>query len=182
MKCVKIKSMDIKTDRKRCSWATDDILIDYHDNEYGKIKSDSNSLFEKLCLESFQAGLSWRTVLIKRDAFRRAFLGFDIGKCANLTDEYLESLLQDKEIIRNRKKIFAVRENARAVLRLNAEYGNFFRFVYGFKKPEQLLKALKQNGFVFVGYTICESFMQSIGIIEAHETDCFLHTPSNQMI
>ncbi|BDF59749.1 DNA-3-methyladenine glycosylase I [Christensenellaceae bacterium] len=174
--------MNMKTDKKRCSWATDDILIDYHDNEYGKIKSDSNALFEKLCLESFQAGLSWRTVLVKRDAFRRAFLGFDIGKCANLTDEYLESLMQDETIIRNRRKIFAVRENARAVERLNKEYGNFFRFVYSLKKPEQLLKALKQHGFVFVGYTICESFMQSIGIIEAHEPDCYLYTPSGQVI
>ncbi len=174
--------MEMKTNKKRCSWATDDILIDYHDNEYGKIKSDSNALFEKLCLESFQAGLSWRTVLVKRDAFRRAFLDFDIGKCAELTDEYLESLMQNKEIIRNRRKIFAVRENARAVLRLNGEYGNFFRFVYRFKKPEQLLRILKQSGFVFVGYTICESFMQSIGIIEAHEADCYLYTPSGQMI
>ena len=172
----------MKTDKKRCSWATDDILIDYHDNEYGKIKSDSKALFEKLCLESFQAGLSWRTVLVKRDAFRRVFFGFDIGKCAELTDAYLESLMQDKEIIRNRRKIFAVRENARAVERLGKEYGNFFRFVYGFKKPEQLLKALKQYGFVFVGDTICESFMQSIGIIEAHEPDCYLYTPTGQLI
>ncbi|MEA4854522.1 MAG: DNA-3-methyladenine glycosylase I [Christensenella sp.] len=168
--------MEIQTKKKRCAWAKDALLIDYHDHEYGRIKSDDNDLFEKLCLESFQAGLSWRTVLAKRDAFRRAFYGFDIKQCAALTDDYLDSLTQDKSIIRNRRKIYAVRGNARAALRAAAEHESLFRFLYGFKKPEAMYLALKQYGFVFVGKTICESFMQSVGMTEAHEPDCFLHT------
>ena len=167
--------MEKIAEKKRCAWATDELMIEYHDNEYGRIKTGDAALFEKLCLESFQAGLSWRTVLLKRDAFRRAFHGFAISECADLEDSYLESLLDDREIIRNRRKIFAVRENARAALRVVAEYGSFFRFVYSFKRPETMLLALRQYGFVFVGRTICESFMQSVGILEAHEPDCFLY-------
>ena len=99
------------TEKRRCSWVTDVLLREYHDNEYGRLKTDDSSLFEKLCLESFQAGLSWRTVLAKRDAFREVFFGFDIQKCAELEDGHLESLMLDPRIIRNRRKIFAVREN-----------------------------------------------------------------------
>lgn len=164
--------------KKRCGWVVDALLKEYHDNEYGRIKTSDTALFEKLCLESFQAGLSWRTVLAKRDAFRRAFFSFDIEWCACLKDDYLESLLSDKEIIRNRAKIFAVRENARAVRRVIAEHGSFFKYIYSFKRAQALLVSLKRYGFVFVGPTMVESFMQSIGILDAHEPGCFLYTSS----
>lgn len=160
---------------KRCGWANDELLINYHDNEYGKIKTDDQSLFEKLCLEGFQAGLSWRTVLIKRDSLRKAFFDFDIQKCASLSDEYLLSLMQDDEIIKNKRKIFSVRNNAQRVLEVILEYESFFRFIYSFKEPNKLLLAFKKYHFSFVGETICESFMQSIGIIEAHEPHCYLY-------
>lgn len=170
------KLVNPRAEKRRCSWVTDLLLKEYHDNEYGRLKTGDTSLFEKLCLESFQAGLSWRTVLAKREAFREVFLDFDIPKCAQLEDEYLESLLFDKRIIRNRRKIFAVRENARATLRVVGEYGSFFKYVYSFKRPEALLASLKRYGYVFVGPTMVESFMQSIGILEAHEPGCFLYT------
>ena len=180
MKCVNICSMEklvnLKPEKRRCGWVTDLLLKEYHDNEYGRLKTDDTSLFEKLCLESFQAGLSWRTVLAKRGAFREAFFGFDIRKCAELEDEYLDSLLFDQRIIGNRRKIFAVRENARATLRVIGEHGSFFKYVYSFKKPQALLASLKRYGYVFVGPTMAESFMQSIGILEAHEPGCFLYT------
>ena len=164
------------TEKRRCSSVTDVLLREYHDNEYGRLKTDDSSLFEKLCLESFQAGLSWRTVLAKRDAFREVFFGFDIQKCAELEDGHLESLMLDPRIIRNRRKIFAVRENARATLRVCREHGSFFKYVYSFRKPEPLLSSLKGYGYVFVGPTMVEAFMQSIGILEAHEPGCFLYT------
>lgn len=170
------KLVNTRAEKRRCSWVTDLLLKEYHDNEYGRLKTGDTSLFEKLCLESFQAGLSWRTVLAKREAFREVFLDFDIPKCAQLEDEYLESLLFDKRIIRNRRKIFAVRENARATLRVAGEYGSFFKYIYSFKRPEALLASLKRYGYVFVGPTMVESFMQSIGILEAHEPGCFLYT------
>lgn len=162
--------------KRRCGWVVDALLKEYHDNEYGRIKTGDTALFEKLCLESFQAGLSWRTVLAKRDAFRRAFFDFDIERCAGLNDAYLKSLMSDEGIIRNWAKISAVRENARAAQRVIAEHGSFFKYVYSFKKPQTMLSSLKGYGFVFVGPTMVESFLQSIGIIEAHEPGCFLYT------
>jgi len=166
----------ITNPKKRCSWVVDALLRDYHDNEYGRLKTNDTALFEKLCLESFQAGLSWRTILVKREAFRSAFHGFDINSCAEMTDQYLESLLLDEKIIRNRAKIFAVRKNARAAQRVIKEYGSFFKYVYSFKRPKALLASLKKYGFVFVGPVMAEAFMQSIGILEAHEPGCFLYT------
>ncbi|MEG0785012.1 MAG: DNA-3-methyladenine glycosylase I [Christensenella sp.] len=174
--------MEKQISKKRCGWVVDALLKDYHDNEYGRLKTSDTSLFEKLCLESFQAGLSWRTVLVKREAFRSAFSDFNIEQCAKLTDEYLESLMSCEQIIRNRKKIFAVRENARAALCVIEEHGSFFQYIYSFKKPQALLISLKRYGFVFIGPTIMEAFMQSIGILEAHEAGCFLHTPRTEMM
>ena len=160
------KRTSVEEEKRRCSWAVDRLLQDYHDNEYGRLKTDDAALFEKLCLESFQAGLSWRTVLAKREAFREAFSGFDIEQCAALEDAYLETLM----------KIFAVRENAKATLRVIEEFGSFFKYIYSFKKPEALLRSLKSYGYVFVGPTMTEAFMQSVGILEAHEPGCFLYT------
>jgi DNA-3-methyladenine glycosylase I len=164
---------------RRCKWAADDLLIRYHDNEYGKIITDDNKLFEKLSLEIFQAGLSWRTVLTKRDALKDAFLDFKIKAVAELSDAYLDTLLANSAIIRNKKKIYAVRENARAVQKIVTEGQTFFKFIYAFHDPDKLMHSLKGYGFTFIGKTIIESFMQSIGILEAHEANCFLHRQSS---
>ena len=164
---------------RRCKWATGDLLVRYHDDEYGKIITDDNKLFEKLSLEIFQAGLSWRTVLAKRDAFENAFNGFEINAVAELSDNDLDSLLTDGTIIRNKKKIYAVRENARAAQKIVSEGQTFFKFIYAFRDPGQLLLSLKGYGFVFIGKILIESFMQSIGILEAHETNCFLNRQSS---
>lgn len=169
-------------ERRRCKWADDELLVRYHDTEFGKIITNDDKLFEKLSLEVFQAGLSWRTVLAKRDFFREVFSGFDIGAVAGLSDDYLDSLLSDSRIIRNRKKIYATRSNARSAQKIIAEGQSFFKFVYAFKSPGKLLSALKNYGFVFIGETIIESFMQSIGIIEAHEISCFMHRQSSDEV
>ncbi len=166
-------------EHRRCKWAEDPLLVRYHDEEFGKIVTDDSKLFEKLSLEIFQAGLSWRTVLVKRDALRKAFYDFTIGTAAGLSDDYLDSLLEDVSIIRNKKKIFAVRANARATERILKEGTSFFKFVYSFHDPEKLMTALKSFGFTFIGKTIVESFMQSVGILEAHEESCFLHRQSS---
>jgi DNA-3-methyladenine glycosylase I len=166
-------------EHRRCSWAVDPLLMDYHDNEFGKILSSDNALFEKLTLEVFQAGLSWRTVLVKRDALREAFRGFDISVVASMQDDELDALLEDARIIRNQKKIYAARQNARAALEIIALHGSLFKYIYSFSKPTQLCASLRQAGFAFIGETIAESFMQSIGILPAHMPSCFLYRPSS---
>ncbi len=166
---------NITASLKRCSWATDDLLIAYHDEEYGRLKTTDQALFEKLCLEAFQAGLSWRTVLLKRDALREAFCNFDIDACAALTDVQLEAQAQNAAIIRNRRKIFAVRSNAQAAQKILSEHETLFAFVTQYPTPQKLKQALKHYGFTFAGETVCESFLQSIGLLEAHEPGCYLH-------
>lgn len=162
---------------KRCTWAlsTDKLMCEYHDMEYGRKKEDDVELFEKLCLECFQAGLSWRTVLYKRDAFRQSFFCFDIDKIASITKEYVELLMLDNAIIRNRRKINAVIQNAKLHQLLFSEKGRFKDYVYSFKSGNELSLSLKKKGYCFVGPTICESFLMSIGAIEGHEKICFLY-------
>lgn len=162
---------------KRCSWVsqTDELMCDYHDNEYGRRKDDDRALFEKLCLEGFQAGLSWRTVLYKREAFRRCFFGFDIVKVAGMTEEDIGRLMNDCGIVRNRRKIEAAINNANMHLKYFSEDGSFRRYVYAFDSGEILSKDLTGKGYRFVGVTICESFLLSVGAMEAHEQQCFLH-------
>lgn len=154
-------------------------MCEYHDNEYGKIKADDLSLFEKLCLECFQAGLSWRTVLYKRVAFRQRFYGFDIEKVAAMTEQKVAQLLEDTAIIRNRRKIEAVIHNAKMHLEYFSQCGSFTAYVYSHKKGEALSVSLKQKGYRFVGPTICESFLMSVGAIEGHESTCFLYKGDN---
>lgn len=160
---------------RRCSWACEPLLIQYHDNEYGRIITDDNKLFEKLSLEVFQAGLSWRTILAKRDSFRDVFSGFHIDNVAALSDEYLYSLLSDRRIVRNAKKIFATRRNARAAIDIIASGQSFFKFVYSFSDAQKLCRALRLAGFTFIGEIMTESYMQSIGILPGHERCCFLY-------
>ena len=182
--------------RARCSWAdSSDSMRAYHDSEWGVPLHDDRALFEFLCLEGAQAGLSWRTVLDKRDNYRRAFADFDIARAAKLTDRKIESLLQDAGLIRNRMKITSVRDNARAAQEAIAEFGSLDKYLWSFVggKPirnawrnsadvpakteisDRMSKALAKRGFRFVGSTICYAFMQAVGMVNDHTVDCFRH-------
>lgn len=165
---------------KRCGWATgnDLLLLEYHDNEYGKRKSSDRELFEKLCLECFQAGLSWRTVLYKRDALKQCFFNFQPEKVLSMTQDDAAALMNNKDIIRNRRKIEAVINNAKAHNEYFAEEGAFTRYVYSYKDGAVLSDNLKRKGYRFVGPTICESFLMSVGAMEGHEETCFLYGAS----
>jgi len=177
----------------RCGWCGEDPLyVAYHDEEWGVPQHDDRRLFEKLCLEGAQAGLSWITVLRKREAYREAFLGFDPVKVAAMTDAELESVLTNPGIVRNRLKVFSTRKNALAFLGVQAEFGSFDAFVWSFvggqtkvnhpkvlwdiqpvtPEAEALSKALKKRGFTFVGPTIMYAYMQSMGLVDDHLTDC----------
>jgi DNA-3-methyladenine glycosylase I len=165
----------------------------YHDHEWGTPVHDDHALFEFLCLEGAQAGLSWRTVLAKRENYRRAFHGFDIARVAAMTDAELERLLADPGIIRNRLKVSSVRDNARAALAVIAEHGSLARYLWAFvdgqprvnrwRSPsevpastplsDRMSKALKKRGFRFVGTTICYSLLQATGMIDDHLAGCF---------
>jgi len=182
---------------RRCDWATgnDARMRDYHDNEWGVPLHDDTKLFEFIVLEGAQAGLSWSTVLNKREAYREAFHGFDIVRVARMSDTALEKLLTNPAIIRNRLKVFSARNNARAALRVIDEYSSldayFWSFVDG--KPirnrwrqkdqlpartelsDKLSKDLKKRGFNFVGSTIVYSHMQATGMVNDHLADCFRH-------
>lgn len=181
---------------QRCGWVTDSPLyIEYHDHEWGIPVHDDTHLFEMLILEGAQAGLSWITVLKKRPAYREQFHQFDIDRCAQLTDADLEDALTNPKLIRNRLKIYSVRQNARAALALIAEHGsldayfwksvNHSPIVNQFSSlaeipaltplSERISKDLKKRGFTFVGPTIIYAFMQAIGMVNDHTTDCFCY-------
>lgn len=185
---------------KRCVWVTDEPLyIDYHDQEWGVPVYDDRRLFEMLCLEGAQAGLSWWTILQKRENYRKAFDHFDAEKIVQFSDEKLDALREDKGIVRNKLKIQSVVTNAKAFLRIQEEYGSFSDYMWGFvdHKPivnqwktkeevpvtneisDKMSKQLKKAGFKFVGSTICYSYMQAVGMINDHTLDCFCH-PSNK--
>lgn len=180
----------------RCSWVNDDPLyLDYHDNEWGVPVRDERKLFEFLVLEGAQAGLSWITILKKREAFRRAYDGFDPEIMARWSDDRVSELMKDSAIIRNRLKIEAARKNARAFLKIQAEAGGFSGFLWCFVngKPlqnrwkrieevpaatsisERMSRELRKRGFSFVGPTICYAFMQAVGMVNDHTIDCFRH-------
>jgi len=173
----------------RCNWsASVPEFLPYHDNEWGYPVSDNIRLFEKVCLESFQSGLSWRTILNKRENFRAAFDGFDYAKVAKYTEADVERLLQDAGIIRHRGKINAVINNAARALELEAEAGSLAAFFWSFEpdpdtlpepqtqttSPESvaLSKALKKRGWKFVGPTTAFAFMQAMGLVNDHARGC----------
>jgi DNA-3-methyladenine glycosylase I len=180
--------------QNRCSWVTNDPLyIDYHDKEWGKPQYDSLKLFEKICLEGQQAGLSWITVLKKRDEYRRCFYNFEPEKIIQLTTTDIELLLKNKGLIRNRLKLNSIVNNAKAYLAMQNNNEDFSQFIWSFvgDKPiinhykdksevpvsteisDKMSKALKKKGFSFVGSTICYAFMQSMGLVDDHFEDCF---------
>ncbi len=166
--------------------------VDYHDTEWGVPVHDDHTLFEMLILEGAQAGLSWETVLRKRDNYRRAFHNFDVEKVANMTDEQLEKLREDEGIIRNRLKIYATRKNAKAFIEIQKEYGTFDAYLWAYvdNKPivsaienfkntpvkttisDALSKDLKKRGMSFVGSTIIYAYMQAVGMVNDHLTTC----------
>lgn len=180
--------------KTRCTWVTEDPLyIAYHDEEWGVPLHDDRALFEFLILEGAQAGLSWLTVLRKREAYREAFAGFDPEKVARFTPRKIERLLENPGIIRNRLKVHSAVTNARAFLKVQEEFGSFDRFIWDFvdgkpiqnrwgsdaelpaKTPlsDRISKELKRRGFKFVGSTICYAHMQATGMVNDHTTDCF---------
>lgn len=180
----------------RCSWAGElPIYIDYHDNEWGRPVHDDNKLFEMLILEGMQAGLSWITVLKKRKAFREAFDGFDPDKVALYDEKKIQELLANEGIIRNRLKVNAAVTNANVFLEVQKKYGSFDKFIWEYVKctpirnhwekmaevpakttlSDQISKDLKKMGFKFVGSTIIYAFMQAIGMVNDHVTNCFVY-------
>ena len=176
---------------KRCAWATTPLSIAYHDEEWGVPVHDDKRLFEFLILEGAQAGLSWETILRKRDNYRAAFDGFDPKKVAKYDERKVADLLQDAGIIRNRLKINAAIGNAKSFLAVQREFGSFDDYVWRFvnhkqlqRKPGQplaartdisdaLSKDLLNRGFKFVGSTICYSFMQAVGLVNDHDSTCY---------
>ncbi|OEZ29478.1 DNA-3-methyladenine glycosylase I [Variovorax boronicumulans] len=184
---------DSQSSPQRCAWArTDPLLASYHDAEWGVPERDSRALWEKLMLDGFQAGLSWLTILRKRDAFRAAFEGFVPETVARFTPAHVERLMQDAGIVRSRAKIEAAIGNAKAYLAMQAAGEDFSEFVWGLaggqpvvnitgtvptQTPlsEAMSKALKQRGFKFVGPVIVYAWMQATGIVDDHAPDCHCH-------
>ena len=181
---------------KRCEWANkSEIEMSYHDDEWGVPIHDDRSLFEFLVLEGAQAGLSWSTILRKREGYRKAFDNFDARKISRYPEAVVSRLLANPEIIRNRLKVNAIVTNARSFLRVQKEFGSFDRYIWQFVngKPiqnswkkmteipssspasEAMSKDLRKRGFKFVGTTICYAFMQAVGMINDHVVGCFRH-------
>ncbi len=185
---------------KRCNWpSADELMIKYHDEEWGVPLHDDDKLFEFIVLDGFQAGLSWKTILHKRENFRKAFDHFDAKKISNYNEDKIQELLANKGIIRNKLKINATITNANAYLKLKNEFGSFDKYIWQFtnhqtinnnlnslnKMPvtssesDAMSKDLKKRGFKFVGSTICYAFMQAAGMFNDHTTDCFRHQQLN---
>jgi DNA-3-methyladenine glycosylase I len=161
----------------RCAWgdSTPDYRV-YHDDEWGRPVSDDTRLFEKLCLEGFQSGLSWLTILRKREAFRAAFAGFDFHRVARFTDDDVERLLQDAGIVRHRGKIEATINNAQRAVEL-AEEQSLAHFVWSYDDPKALARDLKKRGWRFVGPTTVYAFMQAMGLVNDHLPGCDAREP-----
>jgi DNA-3-methyladenine glycosylase I len=179
----------------RCPWPTDDLYIAYHDTEWGVPLHDDQMLFEFLVLEGAQAGLSWHTILKKRENYRKAFDGFDPQKVARYNDAKIARLLADPGIVRNRLKVASAVKNAKAFLKVQEEFGSFDAYIWRFvdgrpiinarrgmkdvpaRTPESdaMSKDLKQRGFTFVGSTICYAHMQATGMVNDHLLSCFRH-------
>ena len=182
--------------KKRCPWPGDDpLMIDYHDSEWGTPVNDDRKWFEFIVLDAFQAGLSWRTILHRRDALATVFYGFDPQQVARMSEKAMASALVNPAIIRNRLKIRAAVTNAQAFLTLQEKHGSFDTFIWAFTEgrvihnrwqtadavpsttalSDTVSQALKKSGFSFVGSTICYSFLQAAGVVNDHLVSCFRH-------
>ena len=179
----------------RCPWARNELAILYHDNEWGVPVHDDRRLFEFLVLEGAQAGLSWDTILRKRENYRAAFAGFDPAAVARFDKRRTARLLNDSGIVRNRLKIASAIQNAQAVLKVSQEFGSFDRYIWQFvggaprmnawkgvqsvpartAESDAMSKDLRKRGFTFVGSTICYAFMQAVGMVNDHLVGCFRH-------
>jgi DNA-3-methyladenine glycosylase I len=180
--------------KRRCSWSGDDVLyVEYHDKEWCVPVHDDRQLFEMLCLEGAQAGLSWITILRKRENYRKAFDNFNAKKISIYDSKKVKSLLNNPGIVRNRLKIRSVIQNAKAFLLIQKEFGSFDEYIWQFagtktkqrawkspkhippstKESDAMSKNLKARGFTFVGSTICYAFMQAVGMVNDHTVDCF---------
>ena len=179
--------------QKRCDWAKTDLAIAYHDREWGVPSHDDRRLFEFLILEGAQAGLSWETILRKRENYRRAFDGFDPVKISRYGQKKIERLLVDEGIVRNRLKVQSAVQNAKAFLATQKEFGSFDQYVWNFVNYQPIIRKrdgipdrtpisdalssdLKRRGFTFVGSTICYAFMQAVGLVNDHDLKCFRHS------
>ncbi|MCY4781023.1 DNA-3-methyladenine glycosylase I [Sphingobacterium sp. UT-1RO-CII-1] len=184
----------MKATPKRCSWCgTDELYIKYHDNEWGKFVQDDQILYEFLILEGAQAGLSWITILKRRDSYGLAFANFDFNIVANYTQEKIEELLSSSNIVKHRGKIGSAITNAKLFIEVRKEYGSFFNYLYSFmpnNKPilnnfdsqsevptrtkisDSISKDMKKRGFKFFGTTICYAFMQAVGMVNDHISSC----------
>ena len=183
--------MEYTDHKSRCAWANpkNELYIKYHDEEWGQPVHDDQRLFEMLILESFQAGLSWECVLNKREAFRKAFVGFDLEKVCAYDEARMEELKQDAGIVRNSRKIKAAVENARIFREIVKEYGSFAEYLWGFTQgkvvyendkassplSDAISKDLKKRGMTFVGTTIIYAYLQAVGVICSHENGCYLY-------
>jgi DNA-3-methyladenine glycosylase I len=189
------RSGEAKPIRVRCDWARSELMVRYHDEEWGVPVHDDGKLFEFLVLEGAQAGLSWETILNKRENYRTAFDGFDAQRVARYDGKKIGQLLRNPGIVRNRLKIASAVRNARALLQVQKEYGSFDRYVWQFvegrpkvnlrnarnpvpartAESDAMSKDLKKRGFNFVGSTICYAFMQAVGMVDDHMVKCFRH-------
>ncbi len=185
---------------RRCAWATTDLAIRYHDEEWGVPVHDDRLLFEFLILEGAQAGLNWETILKKRAGYRKAFDNFDAAIIAQYDQRRMDQLLADPGIVRNRLKITATIQNAKAFLAVQAEFASFDAYIWQFvggqtrtnalrsleelpartTESDAMSKDLKRRGFKFVGSTICYAFMQATGMVNDHTVDCFRHAQIGQ--
>lgn len=185
---------------KRCGWVnlTNSLYVSYHDTEWGRECHEDQALFELLCLESYQAGLSWEIVLNKRQAFRAAFFDYDVNRVASMTDQDIEDLLANPMIIRHAAKLYATRSNAQAFLKVVEEFGSFDHYLWSWVNftvldnpvksyrelpsktslSEQLSKDLKKRGFKFLGPVCAYSYLQAAGLFNDHEATCFVRNDS----
>ena len=180
--------------KKRCEWSgSEPIYVDYHDNEWGVPVHDDRLHFELLILEGAQAGLSWITILKRRDTYRKAFDNFNVLKVSKYSEKKIEKLLSDPGIIRNKLKVRAAVQNAKSYLKVQKEFGSFDKYIWQFvgnktidnkwknmgdvpaktKESDAMSKDLKKRGFSFVGSTICYAYMQAAGMVNDHTVDCF---------
>lgn len=180
---------------RRCHWAQTEPMIAYHDEEWGVPVHDDRKLFEMLCLEGAQAGLSWEIVLRRRERYRELFRNFDPALVARMTPARIEKILQDPGIVRNRAKVESVVANAKALLKIRREFGSFDAYIWSFvdgkpivnrrrkaedvpastEQSEAMSRDLKKRGFSFVGPTICYAFMQAVGMVNDHRVSCDWH-------